>query len=644
MNTDRSTWWDRSTLMGLALPTFVVTLGLQNLRVFFPSLAWYLRDTVGVGSMTLGAIAFAAFLPGFIAPLLRRWLGPRASLWLAAAGVALVRLAEQIVVAPQVDLWLSFAGTTLFVLFFPLFIGHTRSQGSAAGFRWAGGLLLGLALDSAIKGIAGSLDLSWIAGVGPVVIVAAVAAMIIVLLVREPTPSAVGASEVPWRRALPLLAIGPVFLLQAMVFQNQGWVAQVSGLTSTLAFILILLGNVVAQAGALAVYSRPQWVSGATAALAGLLVVAATFLAATAGSFFPLVLFGAQLVLGWGVGLMAVATSTPQTPGVGRTAAMTTTGLVLYLLLAFVYYVSYDLPLPIPHTAVLPIAGVLIALPIFAAALGRAPSAPQHDKTLLVPGLALALLASALALVAAGEPLSTPPDGGSVRVMTYNVHSAFDRAGRLDPEAIARVIEDSGADVVVLQEISRGWLIDASTDLVTWFSRRLGLPAVFQGTADPIWGNMILSRSGFVETGWAPLPLAGTLLPRGYLWGRVDVGGEGPWLIIGTHLHHIAEEPEPRLEQIPVLLEFWNQQPHTLLMGDLNSEPDWPEMALPRQAGMVDTWQEAGEGAGLSWPADDPFQRIDWIWHSPDLVALSAETLATAASDHRPVVAVFSVP
>ena len=98
------------------------------------------------------------------------------------------------------------------------------------------------------------------------------------------------------------------------------------------------------------------------------------------------------------------------------------------------------------------------------------------------------------------------------------------------------------------------------------------------------------------------------------------------------------------MEQIPVLMDFWDQQPQTLLMGDLNSEPDGPEMALPREAGMVDTWSEVGQGEGLSWPADDPFQRIDWIWHSPDLRPLSAETLNSQASDHRPVVAVFSVP
>jgi endonuclease/exonuclease/phosphatase (EEP) superfamily protein YafD len=74
-------------------------------------------------------------------------------------------------------------------------------------------------------------------------------------------------------------------------------------------------------------------------------------------------------------------------------------------------------------------------------------------------------------------------------------------------------------------------------------------------------------------------------------------------------------------------------------MGDMNSEPDWPEMKLILDAGMVDAWSEGGEGSGLTWPADAPYQRIDWIWLSPDLRALHAETVESAASDHRAVVA-----
>jgi len=48
-------------------------------------------------------------------------------------------------------------------------------------------------------------------------------------------------------------------------------------------------------------------------------------------------------------------------------------------------------------------------------------------------------------------------------------------------------------------------------------------------------------------------------------------------------------------------------------------------------------------GEGLSWPAADPFERIDWIWHTPDLAALEAETIDSTASDHRPVVVTLDV-
>ena len=73
----------------------------------------------------------------------------------------------------------------------------------------------------------------------------------------------------------------------------------------------------------------------------------------------------------------------------------------------------------------------------------------------------------------------------TLRILTYNIHSAYNSQGAQDPEAIARVIEASGADAVALQEVSRGWLLDGSTDLATFLARRLKMQVLFQGTADP---------------------------------------------------------------------------------------------------------------------------------------------------------------
>jgi endonuclease/exonuclease/phosphatase family metal-dependent hydrolase len=227
--------------------------------------------------------------------------------------------------------------------------------------------------------------------------------------------------------------------------------------------------------------------------------------------------------------------------------------------------------------------------------------------------------------------------------MTYNIHSAFGSLGRHDPEAIAQVIEDSGAQVVALQEISRDRLLDGGSDLVTWLSRRLDMPIVFNGTEEPHWGNAILSRLPVLAHGSGELPRDGSLIGRGYTWAEIDVGADDPLLVVNTHLHQIEEDHDVRLEQVPVLLDFWDGRPNLILLGDLNAEPDAPEIALLAEAGLIDSWLEAGSGPGLTWSVVDPQKRIDWIWHSPDLVGTQAELIQTLASDHLPLVVQIAV-
>ena len=60
-------------------------------------------------------------------------------------------------------------------------------------------------------------------------------------------------------------------------------------------------------------------------------------------------------------------------------------------------------------------------------------------------------------------------------------------------------------------------------------------------------------------------------------------------------------------------------------------------MQLIADAGWVDLWAEAGTGDGLTWPAVGPFERIDWVWHTPDMHAVDASVPATTASDHLPL-------
>jgi endonuclease/exonuclease/phosphatase family metal-dependent hydrolase len=235
------------------------------------------------------------------------------------------------------------------------------------------------------------------------------------------------------------------------------------------------------------------------------------------------------------------------------------------------------------------------------------------------------------------------------RVITYNIHSSFDTAGRFDIDEIASVIEDSGASVVGLQEVPRGRLISGVTDQVLLLQQRLGFEhAAFFGTTDPSWGNAVLSRYPIAETDQEYLPKVGTPMRRGYLGVTLQTGA-GPVLFISTHLQHVNdsdvhdEDPEADLypvhhAQIETILDAWGGEQPAVLVGDFNARPDWAQVQEILDAGWLDSWAEVGVGDGFTARSDDPRYRIDYVFHTPDLVANDAGVLITEASDHLPLV------
>lgn len=631
-------------LVLLGLPALVLLLGLQLLRVLIPGLAWYLRDTVGVSPAVLGGLGLGTFLLGFLAAPLRRAFGPLAFLRLSVGGLIALRLAEQIVHQPAADLGLSLLGTVLFLFALPATLAHaraTRPESAAASI--AGGWALGLTLDTALKGFAGTLDLSWWRGPAALLVVLIECGLLAWLLWRAPRASAGAPTEAASGAALTLAGLGPLLFLQLMIYQNPGWMAQVASLTSGAALVLAMIGNLVLAAGVWVGLRRPFALRPLTALLGTVCLALSATVAGQPTSVFTFNVLIAQFVVGWSLAAVALAAGGPSSAGFGRTAASLTLGLLVFQMLTFAYYVSLDVRLPVQRTDLFTLAAVAFGLAVLRATtqLTAQPLARASAAAAFV-GVSLAFLLTLVFAVL--PPAASPavlPGRPPLRILTYNIHSAYNSQGAQDPEAIAGVIEASGADTVALQEVSRGWLLNGSTDLAAFLARRLQMQVLFQGTADPVWGNALLTRLPILEQGAAPLPLAGTLLPRGYLWATLDAGLPEPLLVIVTHLHHVESEHAPRLAQVPVLLDFWDGRPYTVLVGDLNSEPGYREMELLREAGLLDAWAATGTGEGLTWPAVDPFERIDWIWHTPDLRPLKAQVLSSTASDHLPLLAEF---
>jgi endonuclease/exonuclease/phosphatase (EEP) superfamily protein YafD len=113
--------------------------------------------------------------------------------------------------------------------------------------------------------------------------------------------------------------------------------------------------------------------------------------------------------------------------------------------------------------------------------------------------------------------------------------------------------------------------------------------------------------------------------------------------VIDTHLHHLEPDSGVRQEQVQVLLDFWAEEDYTIVLGDLNAEPNSTEIRMIADSGLLDAWSSIGIGPGFTFSSSDPTSRIDWIWHTSELQPIGIEVIQTQASDHMPVLASFEV-
>jgi endonuclease/exonuclease/phosphatase family metal-dependent hydrolase len=647
----------------LALPALTVVSGLQLLRLMMATVVGVYRDRLGAPLSSLALFAFLVVGLGFLAAPVARLLGRRRALLVSAAGVALVRLVVQLVPDPLARWLLAPVGVVLFLWFVPLWLVR-----GGRGFGLA--LLVGLAVDTALAGLGGGWDYAWSLTPWTVALAAALAGAALWAdwrlrrsesLDRRPeadTKAVPGRPSRPW----PLAGIGPALFLHALIWQNLGWQATLSGRSQPLAFAVVMVANLAAlAAGAATALAREvRWPVAGTA-LAGLAVAVALAREATlAGCVLGQAATAVLLVL---IVRRATDPGTGEAVRLGPVATAWAGGMGLFVLLVFAYYAAYDVVLPFGNGALPALASGLVGLAAAVAMRGsgrgaealagggspgregsrgtRGAAAGFHSPRVPVGvGVAL-LLAPTLFWATAPDPVRAAPAPG-VRVLSYNLHFGFDIRGWSDLEGIARAIEASGAEVVGLQEVSRGWYVNGSTDMLAWLQRRLRMPhARFAGASDEIWGNAVLSRYPIVASEVAFLPREGVPLRRNALAVELDLGAGRRLDVVVTHLHHV-EGPEGarvRLAQLPSLLERVAGRPATVLMGDLNAEPGSAEIALVRAAGLTDAFVAAGGRPAdqLTWPSDRPDRRIDYIWVSGDLVASGFAATAGAASDHRGV-------
>lgn len=599
----------------------VILVLLQSLRVFMPYLVFEIDQSE---RETLAKIAVTVFALGFVGAILARIVKLRATLAITVGVLVIGRLGFQLTESPAAR-W-QLAATAIVASLWAL-ISLLPNASNAVGY----GIGFAFLLDLIVRALRGTLDLPWMPGAIEHLLTLVILVAVVLAAYQTIRFDALSPSEMPLAPTARFIGLGSGLALWLVAAGNIGFGELRSELSIPGAFSLqatgVLLALVAVASSLVSRNSRREsfWLPLAMGLIGALVVLA------WQNSWSRWLDLAGVLVFAFVVTLLTMQAANGSTPfisaGRWRTAAALTTGMLLQAGFVFLYSArTGPMQLFMAPLAVLTISALVAAH--FANA--GAPKGYVVQRVIAVASIA-AILTFGWLLYDEPELSYTSAETTALTVMTYNIQEGFSNDKHWNLEETARTIEASDPDIVLLQEITRGWLPMSSVDQVRWLAERLGMDYAYAGNSyDGLWGNAILSRVPIVSTDSIVFSTTDNLR-RGAVAIEVDTA-DGPMRVISTHLDNPRAAIDTRLEQIAELIAFWGGSTPAIVAGDFNADPGSAEWQAMIDAGFVDV----GEGTSETTSEDE--RRIDYIFVTPDMAVTSYAVPEVWTADHRPVV------
>lgn len=269
---------------------------------------------------------------------------------------------------------------------------------------------------------------------------------------------------------------------------------------------------------------------------------------------------------------------------------------------------------------------------------------------------AQSLLAVALiALLAVGASLAARPPViqgvrgvDSFRTGTYNIHAGFNEFFHYDLEAIANTIQQSGANVVLLQEVEAGRMTSFGVDQPLWLARRLGMDRRYLATNEGLHGLATLSNIPIVYHQGVLLPSIGQQTGVQHVQVSTDGGVSavafyntwlGQLLDLGGDQSLAAQEQDQQAQLSAIFGRIAADYPdlnrvRVVVGGTFNNVPGSPLIEQMRVSGFTDPFAGLpSELAATLWRTNAR-ARFDYLWVR-NVLPLGALVMENNASDHR---------
>lgn len=235
------------------------------------------------------------------------------------------------------------------------------------------------------------------------------------------------------------------------------------------------------------------------------------------------------------------------------------------------------------------------------------------------------------------------------RVGTYNIHAGFSEFYAYSLRGTAAAIQESGVQVVLLQDVEAGRLTSFGVDQALWLARTLQMDVRYYGTNESLNGLAVLSKVPIVYDDGFLLPSVDQQAGL----QRVQIQPDQNVLkIYNTSLgvllagDTVEQQEVGQREQLNAILtlirshietDYNGQLGRAILGGTFNNVPDSPLLDLLRTTGFLDPFAGAPPERSDTLIRLDGSARVDylWIW-SDSLTPLGYNvTRSNASSDHR---------
>ncbi|MFC7229380.1 endonuclease/exonuclease/phosphatase family protein [Salinirubellus salinus] len=277
--------------------------------------------------------------------------------------------------------------------------------------------------------------------------------------------------------------------------------------------------------------------------------------------------------------------------------------------------------------------GVVVVVAAVLAARDSVPAVergpPDADRRTLLAGLAAGVLG------VAGAVLRTPratADPTGLRVAAYNLHQWVDADGQYNLRAVTRLLRGQDAGVVGLQETEGARVTAGHVHGVRWLAEALGYhwhPG--PDTATGGYGVALLSAWPLSDVDVVELPRTDSAV-RVAMRATVE-HPDGAFPVVSAHLETAGDV---RLAQAERVAELVADETRAVVLGDFNATPDEAPVATMTDT-LTDAWAAAGDGPGDTYSANDPYQRIDYVFVRGFAVTGASVFGGPDASDHRGV-------